>query len=264
MLSGTVPCGPGKLFLGHEAILEQHDPHSRLLERMMTSPKMFCDALVADHVLRHATKTHHIIAFALMVQLHRYLQGSHEPLFLQLVDQLDVLKMHEDPAVAKGANRLCGAVHFACALFASQDYSYAHDEEFSLQCVGCKKSLSADALMCSNCHLAPYCSNQCQEQHWHQHRRDCVKVKEFKQWIAEKAPLAKVGAFADSVCFNCGAVRGPVLHFGGVHGRWPAVLNSDTTMSKCSQCKHAHYCSEECQVTHWKAGHKAECSPATK
>ena len=116
----------------------------------------------------------------------------------------------------------------------------------------------------SNCHPVPYCSNRCQEQHWHQHRRDCVKVNEFKLWIAEKAPLAQVGAFADSVCFNCGAVRGPVLHFGGVHGRWPSVLNTDAAMSKCSQCKHAHYCSKECQVTHWKAGHKAECSPATK
>ena len=48
----------------------------------------------------------------------------------------------------------------------------------------------------SNCHPVPYCSNRCQEQHWHQHRRDCVKVNEFKQWLMEKTPLAQVGCTA--------------------------------------------------------------------
>eukprot|EP01029_Cantina_marsupialis_P029719 TRINITY_DN782068_c0_g1_i1.p1 TRINITY_DN782068_c0_g1~~TRINITY_DN782068_c0_g1_i1.p1 ORF type:complete len:188 (-),score=68.06 TRINITY_DN782068_c0_g1_i1:224-787(-) len=32
--------------------------------------------------------------------------------------------------------------------------------------------------------------------------------------------------------------------------------------SKCSACKSVHYCSKECQVTHWKSGHKAECKIA--
>ena len=89
----------------------------------MTSPKLFCDALVADHVLRHATKTHHIIAFALMVQLDRYLHGAHEPLFLQLVERLDEMQVHENEAIVKGATQLTSAVHYACALFASQGYT---------------------------------------------------------------------------------------------------------------------------------------------
>lgn len=29
--------------------------------------------------------------------------------------------------------------------------------------------------------------------------------------------------------------------------------------SRCSQCKAASYCSKECQVTHWKKGHKWDC-----
>lgn len=29
----------------------------------------------------------------------------------------------------------------------------------------------------------------------------------------------------------------------------------------CSRCKVAHYCSTECQYTHWKSGHKEQCRP---
>lgn len=28
---------------------------------------------------------------------------------------------------------------------------------------------------------------------------------------------------------------------------------------KCSRCKQACYCSKECQLQHWKNGHKKEC-----
>ena len=31
---------------------------------------------------------------------------------------------------------------------------------------------------------------------------------------------------------------------------------------KCSQCKAASYCSKECQLKHWKSGHKQECKLA--
>ena len=33
-------------------------------------------------------------------------------------------------------------------------------------------------------------------------------------------------------------------------------------MKKCSRCQKAHYCSPDCQRTHWKA-HKAACGRVT-
>ena len=30
-------------------------------------------------------------------------------------------------------------------------------------------------------------------------------------------------------------------------------------LKKCQQCHTARYCNRECQMTHWKAGHKREC-----
>jgi hypothetical protein len=35
-----------------------------------------------------------------------------------------------------------------------------------------------------------------------------------------------------------------------------------TILRRCSKCKLPKYCSTECQVHHWKTGHKAECSKA--
>jgi hypothetical protein len=32
-----------------------------------------------------------------------------------------------------------------------------------------------------------------------------------------------------------------------------------TELKRCSQCKAVHYCSKECQVKDWKAGHKKDC-----
>jgi MYND finger len=29
---------------------------------------------------------------------------------------------------------------------------------------------------------------------------------------------------------------------------------------QCSKCRSVRYCSRECQVLHWKKGHKKECS----
>jgi hypothetical protein len=44
-------------------------------------------------------------------------------------------------------------------------------------------------------------------------------------------------------------------------GRCRYCRNEDPKMElkKCSQCKTAEYCSKECQVADWRAGHKKEC-----
>jgi hypothetical protein len=52
-------------------------------------------------------------------------------------------------------------------------------------------------------------------------------------------------------------------------GCWhPLCLNlsglseTDVVTRPCNQCRRARYCSRECQVAHWKMGHKATCKPA--
>ena len=156
------------------------------------------------------------------------------------------------------------AVHYACALFAAQDYTYKYDQFIPLKCVRCDKAICDDAQTCSVCRLAPYCSPECQREHWPCHRDECGVLGAFKAWIVELATKAKRGVFADQICFGCGTVRGPALHFGGRHGRWPTILTSDVKMSRCARCKQTSYCSKECQVKHWKTGHKEECIASTK
>ncbi|CAI9777656.1 unnamed protein product [Fraxinus pennsylvanica] len=36
------------------------------------------------------------------------------------------------------------------------------------------------------------------------------------------------------------------------------------TTTRCSRCKAVRYCSSNCQIIHWRQGHKDECRPATK
>lgn len=35
--------------------------------------------------------------------------------------------------------------------------------------------------------------------------------------------------------------------------------NQKVALKNCAKCKSAWYCSKECQVSHWKAGHKSDC-----
>ena len=87
-------------------------------------------------------------------------------------------------------------------------------------------------------------------------------VTQFQRWVEGNVDSAKQGMFAEHICFSCGAVRGPALQFGGVKGLWLSSPRSELTLTRCGRCKQANYCSEECQVKHWKAGHKEECVSA--
>lgn len=43
----------------------------------------------------------------------------------------------------------------------------------------------------------------------------------------------------------------------------PACLNQEADVAqfkRCGQCRGPRYCTRECQVAHWKQGHKAQCS----
>ena len=35
-------------------------------------------------------------------------------------------------------------------------------------------------------------------------------------------------------------------------------------LNACSQCHTTHYCNRDCQMTHWKAGHKRACKQLQK
>ena len=37
-----------------------------------------------------------------------------------------------------------------------------------------------------------------------------------------------------------------------------------TTDKKCGVCKKVYYCSKDCQIAHWKAGHKTVCGKKHK
>lgn len=37
--------------------------------------------------------------------------------------------------------------------------------------------------------------------------------------------------------------------------------SDESSLRKCAACKNARYCSKECQVQDWRAGHKQTCSP---
>ena len=38
-----------------------------------------------------------------------------------------------------------------------------------------------------------------------------------------------------------------------------AAAGGRLDMKKCAKCKQVFYCSRECQVAHWKSGHRREC-----
>ena len=252
----------GAVFSGLPNLFEHHDPESVILRRALCFPGAFANALLGYDIHVSSTKIHHIMAFALMCQTEAYSRGSREPFISQFVE---ALQEKEDTAEkVKRRQILLDAVHYACALFASQDFMYKYDEGVPLKCLFCDKAICDDAQTCSACRLAPYCSPECQREHWPCHKDQCGLLTEFKGWIAEQAPKAKQSVFADQICFGCGTVRGPALHVAGAHGRWPSQVVNEKTMSRCARCKQTSYCSKECQVKHWKAGHKEECTATTK
>jgi len=71
-------------------------------------------------------------------------------------------------------------------------------------------------------------------------------------YFSDQKSKKKAGAApALNDCANCGAAEGSEL--------------GQKTHKPCSRCKVTFYCSRDCQVAHWKAGHKAVCvTPAER
>ena len=50
---------------------------------------------------------------------------------------------------------------------------------------------------------------------------------------------------------------------GNTESRPGRIVNNEIGEFKsCSRCKQVYYCSKECQLQHWKNGHKNVCKPA--
>jgi len=62
---------------------------------------------------------------------------------------------------------------------------------------------------------------------------------------AARAADAAAKASAARACAHCGKERGQ-----------PGVA-----LKPCARCKAAVYCGKDCQLAHWRAGHKAACVP---
>ena len=72
------------------------------------------------------------------------------------------------------------------------------------------------------------------------------RAHEFRRQASRQMP-GGLGAAEAEMCDNCQKVQ--KVH---EHGR----------MKRCSRCKAKLYCSKECQVDHWKKGHKLNCQKA--
>jgi hypothetical protein len=46
--------------------------------------------------------------------------------------------------------------------------------------------------------------------------------------------------------------------------QWRGPIEACPKYKKCGRCLAVKYCSEACQLAHWKAGHKQECKPVDK
>lgn len=90
-------------------------------------------------------------------------------------------------------------------------------------------------IWCKGCHIACFCSRDCQSRSRAAHALPCVAIQHS---------LLKLGV--GRVCFFCGV---------------PEIKNGPK-LKQCNRCKAAFYCSRDCQVNDWKAGHKEACGAA--
>ena len=95
-------------------------------------------------------------------------------------------------------------------------------------CCVCSKE---GAKRCSKCKLQYYCSKECQQSDWKNHKAVC------REGYSEETSVAELQE-ACSVCSKKGS-------------------------KKCSNCKLQFYCSKQCQKKDWK-NHKAICKEVSK
>ena len=97
---------------------------------------------------------------------------------------------------------------------------------------------------CSRCKSVKYCSKECQEKQWHaEHKEVCKKLKKSSDELQSMN-------------------RNALMHMGHLCSLPECQKKGETVESglqRCARCKVTSYCSKDCQVKHWKAGHSVDC-----
>jgi hypothetical protein len=71
--------------------------------------------------------------------------------------------------------------------------------------------------------------------------------------------MAKTGKEADRLDADCAHLRKVCAFPGCPSGSSKGGAAARFDMKKCSGCGKVYYCGKDCQLGHWKAGHKKEC-----
>ena len=99
-------------------------------------------------------------------------------------------------------------------------------------CSMCSTAISSQPLHCGRCHAQPYCSKQCQVQHWPSHKKACFTPKETKvmKQVARETTMKE--------CATCKKTE-----------------KRCEKLDICLRCLTVRYCSKACQKKDW-ADHK--------
>jgi ribosomal protein L31 len=57
---------------------------------------------------------------------------------------------------------------------------FLEDNRRGMLCDMCKRSDATKLSICSACHMAYYCSKDCQRRHWSIHKKKCLFSKKYK------------------------------------------------------------------------------------
>jgi tetratricopeptide (TPR) repeat protein len=106
------------------------------------------------------------------------------------------------------------------------------------------------------CDKVYYCSHECQEKLWAQHKPDCVRCYgcgkdflDYNQW--QRCPVCHLNKYCSNKCREKDKDHACVA-------RCYQCRKDGVKLMKCSACAIATYCSAYCQKAHWSL-HKGEC-----
>ena len=124
-----------------------------------------------------------------------------------------------------------------------------------LQCAKCgaKGGPHKKMLPCIKCNEVVYCSKQCLEADANRHQQSCDPVP-FYETVDGK----EISIDAD----HLQSLQAQRENAGMVCAYCDAIANKEP-YKKCAKCRHAAYCSKECQIKHWPV-HKTVCKSAPK
>ena len=136
--------------------------------------------------------------------------------------------------------------------------------------------------------LVKYCSAPCQRVHWKagRHKQACLAPEQRTREAADAAapPRAPLSAEGD-VCAICldplsltaaaSLPCGHMFHPACAEGLRVCLMCriafvraqcgvAAPNLKACGRCGDAAYCSRECQIAHWKGGHKKKCVSPSK